>query len=194
MGSSAVSHGIAQLLEGKDAKECIIPSALIGNRLYLLCVRIFPPVDGCCAVRISCESDPSVLYFGEIKASEAVEWISVFEQLSVSSNTDDCFIPLRIDPAGEHVVLVCDLNGVVLRLPLRKPNPSELNDHLFCIINKAKALLAEERKARKALERQLLAMEVELGSVSQTKGDLAGKRNGVAENAAKITDCSSIRS
>ncbi|KAK6025854.1 zinc finger, C2H2 type [Ostertagia ostertagi] len=167
MGSPVVLDGVDQLLKGKDLKECNIPSALIGNRLYLLCVRIFPPTEDICKVRISSESDPTVLFFGEIKASEAVEWITVFDQLSVTSNTDDCFIPLRIDTNGEDVVLVCDINGVDLRLSLRRPNACELNEHLLFIINKAKTLLAEERKTRKALERQLLAMEVELGSVKQ---------------------------
>ncbi|KAK5981362.1 Zinc finger C2H2 type [Trichostrongylus colubriformis] len=167
MDPPVVLNGIEHMLKVKDLKECHIPSALIGNRLYLLCVRIFPSAGDCCAVRISSESDPSVLFFGEIKSDEAAEWISVFEQLSFSSNTDNCFIPLRIDINGVDVVLICDVSGVVRKLPLRKPDAYELNDHLFFFINKAKVLLDEERRTRKALERQLLAMEVELGSVRQ---------------------------
>ncbi|VDL65635.1 unnamed protein product [Nippostrongylus brasiliensis] len=151
----------------QGARECSIPSALIGNRLYLLCVKIFPAVGDSCVLRLSSGRDPSVLFFGEIKTAEVEKWISLFEQLSISSNTDNSFIPLRVDTSSESVKLVCDLNDVVLKLALRRPSASELNDHLFSIINEERVMLNEERRTREALERRLIAVEAELCSVRQ---------------------------
>lgn len=159
--------GFDKAMKKEGFKECSIPSALIGNRLYLLCVKIWHSSGDNCAIRISSESDPSVLFFGEVKCDEAEKWKTIFEQLSVSSNTDNNFIPLRIDLGNDQLGLVCDINEVELRLPLRKASADEMNEHLLTIVNRERVLLREERRTREALQRRIVDVEAELCSIRQ---------------------------
>ncbi|RCN31821.1 zinc finger, C2H2 type [Ancylostoma caninum] len=150
------------MCKNNESKQYKIPCVLIGNRLYALNIVLSRTVGGFWQIRIATENDPGMLFFGEFEAFQE-EWTKVFEQLS-SSVMDNSLIPLRVDLESDSVALVCNLNGVVRRLPLRTPSEHELNLHLFAIIAAEKAAHAAERRKREDLQKKLQATEMELAS------------------------------
>ncbi|KAL6731424.1 hypothetical protein Aduo_002293 [Ancylostoma duodenale] len=153
------------MCKNNDSKQYKIPCVLIGNRLYSLNIVLSRTLGGFWQIRIATENDPGMLFFGEFEAFQE-EWTKVFEQLS-SSVMDNSLIPLRVDLESDSVALVCNLNGVVRRLPLRTPSEHELNLHLFAIIAAEKTAHAAERRKREDLQKKLQATEMELASVKQ---------------------------
>ncbi|KAK6730494.1 hypothetical protein RB195_007136 [Necator americanus] len=148
-----------------DSKLYNIPSVLIGNRLYSLNVILCRITKESWRIQVAADANPSILFFGEYETFEE-EWIKVLEQLSCSI-TDHSLIPLRVDLDSDNVVLIYNFNGIVLRLPLRRPSDQELNLHLLTIIASEKAAHTEEKKKREDLEQKLKSLETELASVKQ---------------------------
>ncbi|CAJ0594682.1 unnamed protein product [Cylicocyclus nassatus] len=151
--------------QSTETKHYKVAPVLIGNRLYSLNVVLVHISGGPWRIRISTESDPSVLFIGEHKMLDE-QWSTLFEQLS-SSVAEDGLIPLRVDIDTENVFLVCHANGTVRKLPLRAPTERELNLHLVAVLAAEKAAHAEERRKREELYGKLLATEAELANVKQ---------------------------
>ncbi|ETN71316.1 zinc finger, C2H2 type [Necator americanus] len=125
-----------------DSKLYNIPSVLIGNRLYSLNVILCRITKESWRIQVAADANPSILFFGDL-------------------------IPLRVDLDSDNVVLIYNFNGIVLRLPLRRPSDQELNLHLLTIIASEKAAHTEEKKKREDLEQKLKSLETELASVKQ---------------------------
>ncbi|KAJ1346007.1 hypothetical protein KIN20_000671 [Parelaphostrongylus tenuis] len=119
------------------------------------------------AIRCASATEPSALFLGEVGSDEAINWISTFQRLCSSSYSDTRLVAVRIESVNENFLLVCDHDGAVRRLVLRKPNDRELNQHLFSVIDEEKARYMAEKTIRIATEQKLRALEAEFSLKAQ---------------------------
>lgn len=145
-----------------------IPCALIGNGLHPLRISLNCHAETSWEIRCASATEPSALFLGRLEDSdEAMGWISTFQHLCSSSYSDTRLVTVRIESANENFFLVCDHNGAVRRLLLRKPNDRELNQHLFSVIDEEKARYMAEKTIRMATEQKLRLLEAEFSLIKQ---------------------------